>query len=385
MYRVLFVYGGIFANGGTESVMLNIFKNIDRKMFSIDFLILCDEEDYSRETDYLKQNGSHIYYVVSRGKDWNRHKRELKTFFSEHKYDIVHTHMNALGNEVLKIAFENDVSVRIAHSHNTSHQLKVKTIKDFLHFVYLEAERRQIRKNANYYIGCSELAGRWLFGSKVNRENYMNLQNAICVEDYMFDERVRDEVRTSLGLHGLKIIGHVGRFSYQKNHTFLIEVFNEMLKIRTDIKLVLVGDGEEYANITDLVKNMNLEDKVMFLGNCNEVNRILQAMDLFIFPSRYEGLPLALVEAQASGLECLVSDRVSEECNITGKVCFLDIESDAKKWAEQACEKLDFQTARNSDISKIRENGFDIKYNIKKLEEFYLNAIQMNELGKSKR
>lgn len=383
MINILFAYNHLLVRGGTESVMVNIFDNIDHKKFHIDFLLLHDNqiEDTTEISRCLKEKGSQIFYVPPIKNGYIQYKRSLNEFFQFHQYDIVHTHMNALGADVLKAAKKNKVPVRIAHSHNTGHQLEVKNIKDILHYLFLEEQRFQIRHIATNYIGCSEKAGNWLFGRKIvrNKTTYMMFKNAVNIEKYEFNPLIREKIRKEYSFNDKFVIGHVGRFDYQKNHPFLIQVVKKLCENNKNIILMLVGTGNYLKKIQLMVKQLDLQQNVIFMGNRSDVPELLQAMDLFVLPSHFEGLPVSLIEAQVSGLRCIVSDKVSSQSNISNNVRFLGIEEkDIDKWVTLTQEVMDHSYKRETPIFEIRKNGYDMKYNIKNLEKFYLNALKEN-------
>ncbi|MCH4073126.1 glycosyltransferase family 1 protein [Pseudoramibacter sp.] len=379
MISVLFVYNHLLVEGGTESVMLNIFDNIDRTKFHIDFLLMHDTqtEDKTEASSYLRKKGASVYYYTPLEGGLFQSRKSLEVFFKSHHYDIVHTHMNALGAEVLKIAKKYGVPVRVAHSHNTWHQLEIRNPKDLMHYLFLEKERKQIRRVATHYIGCSEEAGEWLFGKKICKSSeYFTFKNAIDVEKYQFNLETRKKLRTKYHLENQFVVGHVGRFDYQKNHLFLIQIFERLHNQNANTKLMLIGIGEYFEKMQALVHQLNLEDSVLFLGKRSDVPELLQVMDVFYLPSHFEGLPVSLVEAQASGLKCLVSDHVSRQSDISGNVQFLGIEEDdLDQWANAVDNILKDKDERRTPIDAIRKNGYDMKFNIKKLEAFYQKAL----------
>ena len=201
MIRILFVFGDVLKKGGTEKVMLNIFDHIDRSRFSIDFLLLTDEPDNSDAATHIRENGGQIYQIIRRGKDHKEHLRQLDEFFREHTYDIVHTHMDAIGDEALIAARRAGVAVRVAHSHSTRQRSKTGGVKGCLHGLYLKLERERLRKNATHFVACSQQAGKWLFGETICAgKRYLELKNAIELERYSYSEEKRAQVRELLGI-----------------------------------------------------------------------------------------------------------------------------------------------------------------------------------------
>ena len=373
MINILFVFADIFKKGGTEAVMFNIFNNINKSSFHIDFLILSNKEDNTEETNYLKKNGAKIFYITSRGDDYLKHKRELRLFFENNHYDIVHTHMDAIGAEVLKEALRSGVRVRIAHSHNTNQLPNPKGIKEYLHKVVIMCEKIMTRKLANGYVACSTEAAKWLFGRNVvKQKNYLLFRNAIDVKKYVYSEEVRNEMRKRLGVVGKHVIGHVGRFDYQKNHEFLIEIFREYLKKDEKAILLLVGDGENKKYLESIIEAENLSKNVQFLGARDDINRLLQAMDVFVFPSRYEGLGVALIEAQLSGLPCLASSTIPREVEVSDNIRFLNIDDSPTVWSDTIYNVVNKKdNVRNSPLKMVRSRGYDMTECITGLEQFY--------------
>ena len=373
--NVLFVFGCPLKKGGTENVMINIVKNIDREMFHIDFLIFDKTPDNSDDKKFLESLGCRFYQITARGVDRKTHNRELDEFFRDHKYDIVHTHMDAIGEEALKAAKKHGIKARIAHSHNTDQLDNPKGLKDHLHKMYLNYEKHLLRRYAEYFVACSPDAGKWLFGEEICQgDNYLVLNNAIDTAEYSFNEGIRNKVRKELGLEGRKVVIHVGQFRTQKNHDMIVDVFDELHRRDDSYSLLLVGRGEEEDRIKAKISDMKLDDSVMFLGNRNDVNELLQASDLFLFPSLYEGLGIALLEAQAADLVCVVSDGIPDLAMLTEKVRKLSLSEAVTIWADAIEESMNSFTTRTDRSDLFIAKGFDISTNIRRLEELYKRA-----------
>ena len=373
--RILFVFGCPLKKGGTENVMINIVKNIDRDRFHIDFLIFDKTPDQSDDKKYLESLGCRFYQITARGVDRKLHNRELDEFFRDHEYDIVHTHMDAIGEEALKAAKKHGIKALIAHSHNTDQLDNPKGLKDHLHKCYLIYEKHLLRRYAEYFVACSPEAGKWLFGDKIcNSEKYLLLKNSIDSSAYSFDEETRNAVRKELGLEGRKVIIHVGQFRTQKNHGKVIDVFNELHKRDDSFALVLVGTGEEQDNIKSKVEELGLIEDVLFLGNRNDIPELLMSADVFLFPSLYEGLGIALLEAQAADLICVVSDTIPELAVLTEKVRSVNLTESASVWGDIVEEMMGKYTVRRDRSELFTEKGYDINAQIKVLESFYMKA-----------
>ncbi len=219
-----------------------------------------------------------------------------------------------------------------------------------------------------FYYGCSDKACKWLYGK--NKDKAIIIKNGIETEKFCFNENIRKKKREELGIKECEfIIGHVGRFCVAKNHEYLIKIFNEYNKINNNSKLILIGDGELREKITKEIKKLHLEKKVLILGFRNDTNELLQAMDCFVFPSIYEGLPLSLIEAQAANLMILASNKITKMTDITGNIKFLDINQNSIEWAKRIPIK---PLERFNQKLKIKEAGYDIKAICQELEKIYL-------------
>lgn len=353
--RVLYINGGLMHRGGIESYMMNYYRNIDKSKVQFDFVVHgYDKGEYD---DEIESMGGKIFNVPIKSKEPFKYKLELKKIFLNNNYKIVHAHLDAMSAWVLKIAKECGVPVRIAHSHNTQH-LTTNKIK----FVLNEFARKNINKYANYRCACSPDAARWLFGT----EDVIYIKNAIDLDKFKFDSAARNEVRSELGIKDELVIGHIGRFDYQKNHEFLINVLKKVTRIIPDVKLLLIGDGSLRKNIEQQISDLGLMNNVILLGVRNDVNIIINAFDVFALPSRFEGLGIVLIEAQANGLNCIASDVIPKEANAGSKVIYLPLDED--KW----CNKLiDMNFERYDNTNLIRKRGYDIRTEAIKLCELY--------------
>lgn len=356
MIRVLQIVT-YMGRGGLETMIMNYYRNIDRNKVQFDFLVHRQEEaDYDKEILSL---GGNIYRMPVLNPFSKSYFNALDEFFKEHKYDIVHSHLDCMSAYPLMVAKKNGVSVRIAHSHSKSQDKNLKyPIKLF--------SKRLIPKYATQLFSCGKEAGDWMFNGKP----YTILNNAIDAEKCMFNFDVSVEVRKELNINNSDlVVGHVGRFNPPKNHSFIIDVFNCLNKKCPDSKLLLVGTGDGQKAIKDKVNELGLNDSVLFLGSRSDVNRILQAMDVFFFPSIYEGLPLSIVEAQAAGLPCVISTNVPDECIKTDRVYQYSLEEDLDVWAEKLIDAS--KIVKKDTYNEIVSSGFDIKNNSKVLEDFY--------------
>lgn len=345
--------------GGLETMLMNYYRQMDRNKIQFDFLVHRNEK--SAYEDEILDLGGRIYRLPKLNPFNLHYRKQLNLFFAEHpEYQVVHVHQDCLSSIALKAAYKNQVPVRIAHSHNSSQD---KDIKYLIKRIYM----RNIPKYATDLFACGKEAGDWMFGG----EKYEILNNAIDAKQFKCNQSIRENVRKSFDIENNFIVGHVGRFNYPKNHDFLIDIFNEVYQFNPNAKLMLVGSGELEQKIRDKVDKLGLTDHVLFLGSRSNVNELMQAMDVFVFPSHYEGLPVTLVEAQASGLPIFKSDNVPNQCQITPNVYSLPLDVSAKEWAEKIIDRSK-GFIRENTFDDILKAGYDIKANAKWLEEFYI-------------
>lgn len=348
--------------GGLETMLMNYYRNIDRSKVQFDFIEHRQERsDYDDEIEAL---GGRIYRV-SRLIPWSRsYRKELKTLFRAHpEYRIVHVHQDCLSAVALQCAKECGVPVRVAHSHNSTQD---KNLKYLFKLFY----KRLIPRYATGLFACSMDAGNWMFGGA----NYQILNNAIPAKQYAFSAEKRSAIRKQLGLSGKFAVGLVGRFSPQKNHLFLLDIFRAVVDMEPSAMLLLVGDGELREVIKKRIEQLGLRDKVIMTGIRTDISALLQAMDVFVMPSHYEGLSLAVVEAQAAGLPCFISDKVPIECKMTDLVQQLSLSDPAEVWARAILYTKGAE--RRDTYREIAAAGFDIESNAESLQEFYLSEAE---------
>lgn len=347
--------------GGLETMLMNYYRHIDRQEVQFDFLEHRDaESDYDQEILSL---GGRIYRLPKLNPFSISYHRKLNAFFRHHQeYKIVHVHQDCLSSIALKAAYQNHVPIRIAHSHNASQDQNIK-------IVVKKALMKSIPRYATQLFACSKEAGDWMFLGK----NYQIVRNAIDAKKFLFDEGKRRYVRKKLGIPDSKlVVGHVGRFNFSKNHNFLIDIFYEIQRINENSVLLLVGIGDLEQSIKEKVDKKGLSKKVMFLGKRSDVNDLMQAMDIFIFPSNYEGLPVTLVEAQAAGLPVLKSDHVSNQCKITPYIYTLSLNMSPHDWANKAIQIVN-HSSRSNTLKYLIERHYDVYSNAVWLKDFYLS------------
>lgn len=355
---------GKWLGGGVEAVIMNYYRHIDRTKIQFDFL--CDEDSTNIPYEEIEKIGGKVL-LIPPYQDVVKYHKELKKVLQDGNYRVVHSHINTLSVFSLCAAKSAGVPVRIAHSHSTTNKKEKK--KNLMKQVL----RLFSKTFATDYMCCSELAGRWLFGDKeYNEENVYLLNNAIDLEKFKYDESLRKKKRKELGIkNSTLVIGHIGRFVAQKNHDFLIDIFNEIHKQNADSILLLAGQGPLVDDIKNKVKELRLEDNVKFLGQRKDANELYQAFDVFLLPSLYEGLPVVGVEAQAVGLLCYLSDDMTKETKVLDTTKFMSLNDNANEWASNILR--DINKYKRIDTSKeMTAKNFNIKEEAKKLEEYYL-------------
>lgn len=347
---------------GLETMIMNYYREFDRDRIQLDFLTHRDwRGDYDDEIESL---GGRIYRAPRLyPQHWYSYRRFMRRFFAEHPYPVVHSHIDAMSAFPLAMAREFGVQVRIAHSHNESVDYDLK-------YPIKELARRRLPKVANRYWACSEASGVYLFGEE-RRGEIRVVRNAIELEEYRFDGVARELVRSELGIGPEQIaIGHVGRFSKVKNHALLLELLGELRREGGDAVLVLVGDGELRAEIERKAEGMGLSGSVRFLGVRSDVGRVVNAFDVVVFPSIHEGIPLALIEAQANGLPVLASDAVSGESLLLPTAESLPLGAPLGEWAS-ATVRLARAGRTDGAMDILADAGYEIHRAAGRLAEAY--------------
>ena len=357
----------IMNRGGAETMVMNYYRHIDRTKIQFDFMVHRDER--GAYDDEIEAMGGRIFRMPPI-RPWTGHayKNRIAQFYKSHpEYKIIHSHMSELGYYDFIEAEKIGVPVRIAHAHNRPHGVDLKSPMRWYY-------KTKMLPHITHLFMCGEESGEWLFGKK-NRDKYIMLNNAIDSERYAFNSVKREAVRNSLGVSQELVVGHIGRFDAQKNHKFLIEVFCEILKREPNATLFLVGNdtGPVSQEIHSMVMTLGIEEKVRFLGVRSDVADLMQAMDMFVFPSLFEGFGIAVLEAQASGLPCVVSENIPDECLVTDLVNRIELKKGKDVWANAALDAL--KRPRKNTQQEITVSGFDIKENAKWLQDFYLSCV----------
>ena len=357
--------------GGAESRIMDLYHNIDRE--KVQFYFVQHTKDRCAFEEEVERLGGKVYHVPRFNvKNYFSYKKAWKDFFREHpEIQVVQGHMTSTAAIYLPIAKKAGVEVTIAHARSAGVDPGIKgKITRFL--------RRNLYEKCDYRFTCSEMAGEAVFGdqNQIPRKAAF-IPNAIDVDKFKFDEETREQIRYELGLKDKFVIGHVGRFAHMKNHKYMLQILKQCIEIEKEKKLpetmlMFLGDGELKEEMMKQAAAMGISSRVLFMGNRRDVYRYYQAMDYFLLPSLYEGLPGTAVEAQASGLPGIMSDTVTREALVTELLQVRSIKEDPKVWAEEIL-KSD-KTDRTVYAQKVKDASFDIKEQAKRMQEFYLTG-----------
>lgn len=358
-FRVLQVVA-IMNRGGTETMLMNHYRALNKANVQFDFLVHTQQEGaYDKE---IMEMGGRIFHAPSI-RPWNylKYFRWLSSFFSKYSNDFIaiHAHIQENSGFALYYARKNNILHRLMTSHIAPLQIDYK-------FFFRKFANVFAKKTVTDRLACGIAAGKHLYGKR----EFKVMHNAIDTESFIFNNSLRIRKREELAIKNDEIlIGHVGRFNPQKNHKFIIEVLSKAISQNPNIKAVLVGDGYLQPEIQQLVFNFGLSGKISFLGNRSDVNLLLQAFDVFLMPSLYEGLPVSVIEAQAAGLPCVLSNTIDKDCDITGNIQFLSLSQPIEEW----CSAIDqaSRTPRRDTRADIVKAGYDVKENLKILLPLY--------------
>lgn len=373
MIRILHMIGSLNI-GGSQTMIMNIYRNIDKDKIQFDFIV--DHENELYFADEIKKMGGKIYFMPRfTGTNIIKIVRSWNEFFKKHpEYNIIHSHVRSYASIFLAIAKKNGLYT-IIHSHSTSNGNGIKSfIKKILQF--------PLRYQADYFFACSEEAGKWLYGSKIiNTNKFKELNNCIDIERYLPNEETRNIYRKKLNINEKTVIGHVGRFHKSKNHDKLLEIFLKYKNINSNAVLLLIGDGEEKEYIENKILNLGIKKDVILLGDRSDVPELLQAMDLFVFPSYWEGFGIVLIEAQIARLKIIASNSVPKNTCISNNIKYIPIIEDSDYWAEK-CNEILISNNNDYKLNSAKVEKFDIKSQVKTIEKFYLSIWEEKWKGK---
>lgn len=344
--KKILVFGFTATIGGVETFFMSYYRKLNIKDFKVDFITVYNNMAFE---DEIKKNGGNVYKVTNFKKNPFTYKKDIKRIIKEGNYDIVYANMLSAANIIpLKVAKQNKIRNVICHSHNSN--IPSNKLKQVLH----KLNKNKIKKYANTLIACSKKAGDWMFGNV----KYTVLNNAIDCTKFAYSDSINKKIRKEIKIDSDKlVIGHIGRFSEQKNHRFIINIIEEAKKEDLNALFILIGDGEDKDKIIYLIKEKELENNTIILGGMPDVYKFYNVFNIFILPSKFEGLPIVGIEAQANGLYSLFSDKITNELKINENVEFLSIDNPGI-WVS----KLKKITNRTTDI-RLKEFGYDIDYN----------------------
>lgn len=354
---------------GIETMLMNYYRHIDRSKVQFDFL--CNKKKPGAYDNEIKTLGGRIYHTPGLNPaKYPKYLKFMQNLFQEHpEYKIVEAHNGALGVYALHAAKVSHIPVRIFHAHGAS------ITKDWKLPIKLVC-KALLPSNMNKQFSCGIEAARCYFGEKaVEKNDYELIPNAIEVGRFVFNPEIRNKIRQENGLSDKHVVGHVGRFMTQKNHTFLLNVFAEVLKQDPQAHLVLLGDGELMDAMKEKAKNLGIKNQVTFVGNVGNANEWYQAFDCFVLPSIWEGLPVVGVEAQAADLPCIFSESVTNEIGFSDRASFVGLYEPVKKWVNAIGNALQ-QAERIDRTELITEKHYNIEIEALQLQERYLQLYK---------
>ena len=364
--KKILVFGITENPGGIESVIMNYYRHIDRKKIQFDFLCNTEKVSYEKEINAL---GGKIYRITARSQNTKKFKKDMENFFVKHanEYFAIWVNVCSLANiDYLKYAKKYGISKRIIHAHNS------QNMDSFLRGILHRFNRILIGRYATDFWTCSDEASKWFYSKKIiNSSKYVIIKNAINCDIYKFNKEIRDNYRKQFNIESDElVIGNVGRMHFQKNQEYIIKIFNDINKSIPKSKLFLVGDGPDKGKIEKLIKEYKQQNNIILLGVRDDVNCLMQMFDVFLFPSLFEGLPLAPIEAQAASLPVYLSKgRISSKVIINKKLIhFIDLDEGANRWANIIINTYKNYDRNLLDMDLIRKSGYDIITEAQKLE-----------------
>lgn len=367
--RIAYFVPGLIS-GGVEQMLINYCSYMDKNKLLFD--VIYQHEPVEVCLQKIEKAGCHTYRIPSKAHHPIKNFIFTYKIIKKGKYDIVHSHMNLMNFIPLFCAMICGVKVRISHSHIA------KKDKSFLYTCFANICKILTKTFATDFFACGEEAAMYMYGKKMlSNKKISIINNAIDINKFQFNKKVRKEIRGRLNIEDKLVIGHIGRFTEQKNHHKLIEIFKEINQIEKQSVLLLIGTGELENQIRKRVLDLNLENSVLFLGARSDINELYQAMDVFVFPSLYEGLGIVAIEAQAAGLPCIVADTVPKEAFITDLIQTVSLNDYAKEWSKKILIASKNENRKNTQ-NDIQNAGYDIKIEAKKLEQKYINYFNTN-------
>lgn len=368
MIKVLEIFAEPISNGGQESFAIKVVQKMDKTGMQVDFLTpyYCDNDYYK---NIIQEFGGKVYaweLPFRPGKSRAFYAKLIQEFLTRHHYDVVHIHSGSISALVYMAKGASRVGVEkiIVHSHSSG----VESLK---HTILKRVMAPHFRRYATDFCACSITAAEFKYPKDIVEEKCHIIMNGIDTDLYCYNENIRQEMRKQLSItEECFVVGHVGRFSVVKNHVFLVRVFSEIKKKHKNSKLLLIGSGEEEKTIKQVISELDLTEDVIFVGNVNDVYRYLQAMDVFVMPSLYEGFPIVAIEAQGAGLPCILSDSISNQVDITEPVHFINLEETYETWANKVIEYKNY--VRQDTREQIITHDCDIGTTAEIIRNIYL-------------
>lgn len=364
-------YVGSMNRGGMEMFIMNLFYHIDRKELMFDFAI--HGSDVGEFKEEIRTLGGNWYFFPRMRKNPIQYRKAWRSFWRAHagEYCAFHFHTNSLANIIaIEETARAGVPIRIIHSHSSmADKGRLQWLNDYLHKLH----QKKLPKLATHLFACSDKAASWLFGGmKIGSLPVTQINNGIDIVKFRYNEMNRNYIRKSLGLEGLKVVGHIGTFLPVKNHKFIVDVIEKAYEMDSSIRCVLIGRGCLYEEIKKMVDSRNLSNVILFLGIQNNVYEWLSAMDIFIMPSLYEGLPVSLIEVQANGLPAIVSDAITDSVKLQKNMSYKSLLDGPMEWAKEIIKVID-QNCREYNSNCVSEGGFDINETTEIYESIILN------------
>lgn len=366
MKKVLVIIGSLKI-GGQEKVGKEIGLHIDRDKYEIQYLVF-DENKEAYEVE-LNKAGIQVFHFPEPSRGYIQYLKNLAGLMKKNSYDIVHAHTMFNCGWAMLLAWYMKVPCRISHSHS----IKMADCHySVLAKVYQFVMQKLIHIFGTEFVGCGKAAGEWLFGKKFFEKHGKVIYNGIDTQQFRFSSRTRNEMRKQLNLEKQFVIGHVGHFMKVKNQKFLISLMPGILERRPEAVLLLLGDGEQKEENREYCKELGIADQVIMAGNVSNVADYLCAMDVFVFPSLYEGMPLSVIEVQCNGLPCIISDAVPDDVFLTDLITPMALNEPKQRWIDEIC-----RTSRKNEESygdKMMQSGFDKRVMLKRIYSIYDNV-----------
>lgn len=364
MKKILIIIGNL-KTGGAEKITVDLIENMDRENLKFYFLVFGN--NIGNYEEKVEKMGGEIIHVACPSFPYLKYRKDMgKIWRSYGPFDVVHTH-TLLNNGVnCKIFHDLGCKKLMSHSHSTESNRK----RNIITRIYEVLMKTMIKKYATVYLACGVEAGEYLYGKNLFQKKGMVICNGVNFEDFRFAPEVRKQLRSQMKLEDTYVIGHVARLAEVKNHKFALEILSKLKQYSIKYKYIIVGDGPNKEKIENEIKKLNLEESVMMLGNREDVSLLQNIFDLVLYPSFYEGVPVALVEAQVNGIPCIVSENVSKEVRIREKTKFISLKRTAEEWAEEI--RVYQKISREQNPMLERGKKYDIKISAEKLRKVYV-------------